>query len=343
MGISFEMLLVTSCVGALQSAFFGIYLFTLRKGRNIANILLGILLLAFAVRISKSVGYYFSEGHEIPNLLMNVGFGSNLGILPLLWLYLKAFLNKDFRFEWKRDFPHLIPTVLVLALSPFLTDYFWMRQYGYTISLLSMLAYLPFCIHLIVRNFSAITNIQKVWVLSLTVGITVVWLGYLTNFVFGLVPYITAPVVFSFLIYFLSFFGFKEGSLFIREAKYQKSTYTPAQIDTCYTELLQLLTDVQPFRDPSITLPTLAAQVGVSSNLLSETINKRVGQNFSDFINRYRIREAQAMMEKPEYENHKIATIAFETGFNSLSVFNAAFKKFSSVTPSAYRKAVVKR
>jgi len=140
----------------------------------------------------------------------------------------------------------------------------------------------------------------------------------------------------------LSFLALKEKSLFARDAKYQNSTHTAAQIDACFCELQQRLGDSQIFKDASLTLPKLATQLGVSANLLSETINKRVGQNFPDFINSYRIRAAQALLGNHEYDHQKIAAIAFETGFNSLSVFNAAFKKFTNVTPSAYRKSLPK-
>ncbi|GAA3510698.1 hypothetical protein GCM10022393_25330 [Aquimarina addita] len=34
----------------------------------------------------------------------------------------------------------------------------------------------------------------------------------------------------------------------------------------------------------------------------------------------------------------KISSIAFDTGFSSLSSFNVAFKKFEKMTPSAYKK-----
>ncbi|WP_461400562.1 helix-turn-helix domain-containing protein [Flavitalea sp.] len=343
MEMSFEMLLVSSSIGAFQSAFFGIYLFAVRKGRSIANLLLALLLIAFAIRIFKSVGYYFSNGHLIPNLLMNFGFGTNLAILPLLWLYLNAFINKEYRFSWHYDFIQLIPSVIVLLLSPFLTDYFWMNQYGYTISLLSMLAYLPFCFILIKKHQSRLTKIRRLWVISLTVGVTAVWCGYLGNFVFGIVPYIASPVLFSVVICFLSFLALREGSIFKLETKYESSTYTQVQIDACYARLQQLLTQSQPFRATGITLPKLAGQLAVTPNLLSETINKKTGFNLPDFINSYRVRDAKAMLENPEYDNQKIATIAFETGFNSLSVFNTAFKKFTSTTPSAFRKSLNKR
>ncbi len=148
---------------------------------------------------------------------MNIGFGCNLAIAPLLWLYLKAFLRNDYRFDWRRDLIHLAPAVVALALSPFLTDYFWLDLYGYTVSLLLMLAYLPFCIHLIVSHFAKLTPVQRIWVSSLVIGTTAVWLGYLVNYIFGLVPYITGPVLFSILVYFLSFFRVTAVITFYRE------------------------------------------------------------------------------------------------------------------------------
>lgn len=340
MKMSFEMLLVTSCIGAFQSIFFGVYLFTVRKGRTIVNVLLALLLIAFAIRIFKSVGYYFSDGHVIPNVLMNFGFGTNLAIMPLLWLYLNAFVNKEYRFSWRRDFIQLVPCVIALLLSPFLTDYFWMNQNGYTISLLSMLVYLPFCVHLIIKHQSCLSKIQRLWFISLMSGVTVVWFGYLGNFVFGIVPYIASPVLFTLVICFLSFLALKESSIFTREAKYQSSSYTQAQIDVCYSQLQQLLSQGQLSRDPGLTLPKLAGKLMVTSNLLSETINRKAGLNFPDFINSHRISDAKALFENPAYDHQKIATIAFESGFNSLSVFNSAFKKFTSTTPSAFRRSL---
>jgi AraC-like DNA-binding protein len=342
MGIPIEILLLTSGVGALQSAFFGIYLFTLKKGRNIANVLLALLLLAFTIRIIKSVSYYFSEGHTIPDLLMNLGFGTNLAILPLLWLYLNAFLKKDYAFKWWRDIPHLFPSLLAILLSPVLTSYFWMGQHGYTISLLSVAAYLPFCIYVIQKNFKKINTPQQVWVLSLTIGVTIVWTGYIANFMLGLVSYITAPVLFSFVVYFMSYLGLKQSDIFTHEAKYLGSSYSATQINQCLEDLQQLLAIRKLFKDTSLTLPRLANELKVSPNLLSVTINKQTGLNFPDFINSYRIKEAQALLSNPEHSQQKIATIAYETGFNSLSVFNAAFKKFTSFTPSAYRARALK-
>jgi AraC-like DNA-binding protein len=39
-------------------------------------------------------------------------------------------------------------------------------------------------------------------------------------------------------------------------------------------------------------------------------------------------------------DKYTISSIAFDTGFSSLSSFNSAFKKFEGATPSAYRKGL---
>ncbi len=342
MGLTFKMLLVTSCIGAFQSAFFGVYLFTLRKSRTVANLLLALLLIGFAIRIFKSIGYYFAEGHEIPNLLMNFGFGTNLAIMPLLWLYLNAFVDKHYNFSWRRDFIHLVPCVIALILSPFLTDHFWLNQYGYTVSLLSMLAYLPFCIRLLIAHRRRLTKVQKIWMISLTMGVTIVWFSYVGNFVLGIVPYIASPVVFSLVVCGLSFLGLRERSIFSNDLKYQSSGYSEAQIMACHSQLQRHLSEQRTYRDPAVTLPRLAKELGVTPNLLSETVNKKEGLNFPDFINRCRVQDAKAMLENPENEDQKIATIAFENGFKSISAFNNAFKKFTATTPSTFRKTAQK-
>jgi AraC-like DNA-binding protein len=60
-------------------------------------------------------------------------------------------------------------------------------------------------------------------------------------------------------------------------------------------------------------------------------------QNFRDFINKYRIEESKFLLKNKSNGNKTILEIAYEVGFNSKSAFNAAFKKFTGLTPKEYR------
>jgi len=46
-------------------------------------------------------------------------------------------------------------------------------------------------------------------------------------------------------------------------------------------------------------------------------------------------------MKKVEYQDAKIASLAYDYGFNSISTFNTAFKKITNHTPSEYRNAIL--
>jgi AraC-like DNA-binding protein len=84
---------------------------------------------------------------------------------------------------------------------------------------------------------------------------------------------------------------------------------------------------------PELTLPELAARVGTNTSVLSRVINTGFGQNFNDYINEYRIREAERKLRDPRYRNYTLLAIALESGFNSKSTFNRVFKKLRGTTP----------
>jgi AraC-like DNA-binding protein len=57
-------------------------------------------------------------------------------------------------------------------------------------------------------------------------------------------------------------------------------------------------------------------------------------------VNSYRIEEAGKRLADPAEDHKTILEIAYDTGFYSKSVFNTAFKKFTGMTPSQYKKKV---
>ena len=92
------------------------------------------------------------------------------------------------------------------------------------------------------------------------------------------------------------------------------------------------------FLDPEITIDKLAGMVNTNRHFLSQVLNERAGQSFYDYINQYRVDEAKRLLRAPEYSNQKIASIAYDAGFNSLSAFNEVFKKVTGATPSQFKK-----
>ncbi|MBD3166115.1 helix-turn-helix domain-containing protein [bacterium] len=92
------------------------------------------------------------------------------------------------------------------------------------------------------------------------------------------------------------------------------------------------------FTDSDLTLKQLADRLDVSPHNLSEVINTRMGQNFFDFVNGYRVGQVKRDLVDPEKQNLKMLAIAFDAGFRSKSSFNQTFKKHVGVPPSEYRQ-----
>ena len=92
----------------------------------------------------------------------------------------------------------------------------------------------------------------------------------------------------------------------------------------------------KPFLSDSLTLQKLAAQIDIPEKQLSYLINREMGQHFFDYVNSFRIEEAQSLLLNSDLN---VQEIMYDVGFNSKSSFNTAFKKHTSTTPSAFRKS----
>lgn len=90
---------------------------------------------------------------------------------------------------------------------------------------------------------------------------------------------------------------------------------------------------------PGLTIAALAEQLDTPEHRLRALINNRLGhRNFSAFLNRYRISEAQRMLSSAKHVDLPILTIAMDLGYNSLPPFNRAFRELTGSSPSEFRK-----
>ena len=96
----------------------------------------------------------------------------------------------------------------------------------------------------------------------------------------------------------------------------------------------------KPFLDPELSLSMLAKAMGLNRNQLSQLINTGIGENFYDFINKYRVEEVKRLMVDPQKQNYNLLGMALEAGFKSKSTFNLIFKRFTGLTPTEYKKNI---
>jgi ligand-binding sensor domain-containing protein/AraC-like DNA-binding protein len=125
--------------------------------------------------------------------------------------------------------------------------------------------------------------------------------------------------------------------------KYSTSTISEDRMDKVFAELNTLMAEEKIYLDPDLTLKKLAERLHVHYNHISRIINEKYGSSFNNYINRYRVEEAQRRLADPELGKKNILEIMYDVGFYSKSTFNTAFKKFAGCSPSEYRRKHTRR
>lgn len=105
-----------------------------------------------------------------------------------------------------------------------------------------------------------------------------------------------------------------------------------------FERLDRLVRDEQLFSEPRLTRAELAAAAGLREREVSQVIRAATGRNFNDYINALRIEDVVSMMraDARSGEGRRILDLAYTAGFSSKSVFNDVFKRETGKTPSAY-------
>ena len=119
--------------------------------------------------------------------------------------------------------------------------------------------------------------------------------------------------------------------------KYKSSSLSDRQAEVYLNKLLTIMETEKPYLDANLSLRELARRVGCSKENLSQVINAQTALNFKNFINKYRVEAAKLKLADPRENQFVLMKIALDVGFNSKSVFNAAFRKFAGKSPSQYR------
>lgn len=340
MDIQQLLLFFLASLGLGLSLFFSFVLLRWKGPRQEANRLLGLLLLFLSLRITKSVFYHFVE---LPLIIKNLGLAANLAVGPLLYLYGRALA--DNHWKWGDiQLLHFIPALIYVILSPVLPNgsltVEW--QWLYPMLLGQSFIYAGLSINLGYRSLQTDQLTQK-WYLAISWGLVLLWGMYLAIFLNWIPMYLMGALSFSVLMGIWLVLGWRKKDVFSgwREKRYQASVLKPGQGKKVLSQIHALFEEEATYLDPKLSLVSLAGQINTHPKQLSQAINEGTDHNFIQFINTYRIQHAQQLLQDPDRRSDKIIAIALDSGFASLSTFNAVFKQVTQMTPSAYRKAEV--
>lgn len=350
-----------------------IFLLSTRSGNIICNRILAFYLVIVNLDISNFVFTRFYSAHlNLEMLRCHV-----VALLPpTLYFYVRSVLHTDFRFR-PRDWVHTLPFIIItITFLPryYLVDNADLKMsindnlrpsfellFAQIFVYVQMAAYLGLIYTTIKRNKLTILN-------SYSDGLKLnkQWLShfmcfFMLSFVLALVRNVVKFTEFQGAlevitpIMMLAGLGFScwilwqalnkpeifKGISSQLEAVIFPATHKKIPTEQAVATLATLELHMQSkksFLNPTLNIDTLAQETGISSQDISLALNHHLGRHFFDFINGYRVEAACEMLASPNYSEKTILDISLESGFNSKSSFNTAFKKQMQVTPSQYRE-----
>jgi len=145
----------------------------------------------------------------------------------------------------------------------------------------------------------------------------------------------------AFIILFIAYYGMIAPDLFRLKSlnltqKYSQSKLSQKDLDLLKTQLEKMMRAKKPYLNTKLMKAELAVMLGVSNPELARLLNERIGMNFFDFVNYYRIKEFIALAKTDKAKELTFFGLAQEAGFNSKTTFNKSFKSLMGTSPSAY-------
>lgn len=126
--------------------------------------------------------------------------------------------------------------------------------------------------------------------------------------------------------------------------KYKASKLTDEECKALEEKLRQTMLEQKPYTNQNLNMTDLARLVGISVHNLSYLFNQYLNCKYSDYVNNYRVKEFQRILEEEEGESrYTIMGLAERCGFNSKASFFRNFKRVTGVTPNEFLKSLRKK
>lgn len=363
----------SKCLALAYIFLFAIYLFLKDNKLNKGNYFLAFFLLVESISILNTFLWrFYPYTHIHVPYLFYIDNSIFYFRGSLLYLYIQSYTNVNFKVKFSHLL-HLLPFIFLLVLY-----YFYFHRFTnaeklkilerglfkpYILFLLDIVLHFYIVLYLLLsvkeilkyknRLKNAFSNFHKIWLnwtyflvggFLLIMLLDITYLAvffYLKIYPFFIVNIINTLVFFLALLIMLK--GLQKPEVFtsITEngtTKYASSKLRESERQIIKNKLDRLLHNDKIYQEPTICIKELAEKIDVLPKYLSQVINEDYKHNFFDFINSYRIEEAKKLLTKYSNDEKNILEILYETGFNSKTSFNMAFKKYTGQTPTSYRR-----
>lgn len=117
---------------------------------------------------------------------------------------------------------------------------------------------------------------------------------------------------------------------------YINSAFSNDDLKVILQEIKYKIETQKCFTIQGLNLSKLSTIVEQPTHTISECINRIEKSNFNDFINKYRVEAAKAMLLDKKFEHLSVEGIGEEVGFSTKATFYTSFKKFTNTSPKKF-------
>ncbi|NQZ78269.1 MAG: AraC family transcriptional regulator [Ekhidna sp.] len=332
-----DLLFPIASIGVINGFIIGLYLL-FRKQRSVANYYFAGLILAFCIRIGKSVLVHYSSASD--PLVRQIGLSACIFIGPFFYFYLKSLRKGEERASRFESYLLWLIAITIVGIGLI----FPYRQYpAYWNPEIVYFIYAVWIVFIILgvieghkilgsylfapwkltgdRRYLSLTIISVI-LITLTYQLAL----YLVNF-----TYIWGSFIFSFSFYVLGFRALRKQNIVAKSV--HKKLQDGSEI---MSRLNVLMKEEKLFKNKNLRLDDLARELSISRHVLSQVLNETDALGYANYIKRLRIEEAKSLIIS--HPHMSLEGIGYEAGFGSKSGFFDAFKKMENVTPAEYTK-----
>ncbi len=327
-------------------------IFFLKEPLQLSDKLLIVILGTFVVK------FLLDGASLITDKLLLSGIAAIFGISSIVtcgW-YIKYLTNTEARFGTKQLIIYIplliliVPTILVMRGQHFNVYPGSCYSYVLAVMVVLILYYFWFCIDMLRKHRKLIKeyysgesgNITVNWIIIILVLQIVEFLlkGVLTRFSGGSnLQIVTNEYCYIIETFLLVVLGIWQKSIPVFIAGNEEvpgALLHTSDLNRYQQKLEKFMDEHQPFLDPELTIEKLSELTRIKKLSLSQTLNKGFNKNFFTFIKEYRIRHVEAILKNRAQGTSTIMDIAYQSGFNSKTGFNRAFKDVTGKTPTEY-------
>lgn len=280
------------------------------------------------------------------------------GLLSLLMLYLYPMeaINAGW-LTWKRALrlflPGMLVVVAVLAGRPYFRElesfqevWVYIGEFNVWLRVGVMLVVIPLysVLLLFIPYNSMKSRVCNRWILVYTIKIQLIGVLFMLFILTGSSLFSSLHILAGIVVAVSATYQ----EVFIRFKAPHKIPESVLPVETLRTEvpeevregnpligrLAVLMDEEQVWRNPDLTLPSLALLLHTNRSYLSRAIQEAGYKNFSDMLNRRRVTECLKIVDSGKRVN--VQDVFFSVGFRSRETALRSFKKYTGVSPTDY-------